>query len=84
MTTVHTRQLQQYTRSTNYNYTQHNLKLATKHTRQILKVRINVVSSVAVSGSKQFSVLVWRSVLYPGEWKEPWSSPGRTFACGSL
>ena len=35
MTTIHTRQLQQYTPSTNNNYTQDNLKLATKHTRQI-------------------------------------------------
>jgi len=33
--TTHTRQLQQYTRSTNNNYTKVNLKLATKHTRQI-------------------------------------------------
>jgi len=33
--TTHTRQLQQYTRSTSNNYTQDNLKLATKHTRQI-------------------------------------------------
>ena len=33
--TTHTRQLQQYTRSTNNNYTTDNLKLATKHTRQI-------------------------------------------------
>jgi len=31
---MHTRQLQQYTRPTNNNYTQDNLKLATKHTRQ--------------------------------------------------
>jgi len=33
--TTHTRQLQQYTRSTNNNYTKENLKLVTKHTRQI-------------------------------------------------
>jgi len=33
--TTHTRQLQQYTRSTNNNYTKENLKLATKHTREI-------------------------------------------------
>ena len=33
--TTHTRQLQQYTRSTNNNYTKDNLKLATKYTRQI-------------------------------------------------
>ena len=33
--TTHTRQLQQYTRSTNNNYTKDNLKLATKHTMQI-------------------------------------------------
>jgi len=33
---LHTRQLQQYTRPTNNNYTQDNLKLATKHTRQII------------------------------------------------
>jgi len=32
---THTRQLQQYTRSTNNNYTQDNLKLATIHSRQI-------------------------------------------------
>jgi len=31
----YTRQLQQYTRSTNNNYTKYNLKLATKHTKQI-------------------------------------------------
>jgi len=35
MTTIHTRQLQQCTRSTKNNYTKGNLKLATKHTRQI-------------------------------------------------
>ena len=41
MTTIHTRQLQQYaqlqqyTRPTNNNYTQDDLKLATIHTRQI-------------------------------------------------
>ena len=35
MTTIHTRQLQQYTRPTNKNYTQDNLELATIHTRQI-------------------------------------------------
>jgi len=35
MTTIHTRQPQQYTRSTNNNYTQDNLKLATIHTIQI-------------------------------------------------
>jgi len=34
VTTIHTRQLQQYTRPTNNNYTQDNLKLATIHTRQ--------------------------------------------------
>jgi len=35
MTTIPTRQLQQYTPPTNNNYTQDNLKLATIHTRQI-------------------------------------------------
>ena len=35
LTTIHTRQLPQYTRPTNNNYTQHNLKLATIHRRQI-------------------------------------------------
>jgi len=35
MTTIHTRRLQQYTRPTNNNYTQDNLKLTTVHTRQI-------------------------------------------------
>ena len=34
--TTHTRQLQQYARSTNNNYTKDNLKLATKHTRQMV------------------------------------------------
>ena len=33
--TTHTRQLQQYTRSTNNSYIKDNLKLATKHPRQI-------------------------------------------------
>ena len=33
--TTHAKQLQQYTRPTNNNYTQDNLKVATKHTRQI-------------------------------------------------
>jgi len=32
---IHIRQLQQYTRPTNNNYTQDNLKLATVHARQI-------------------------------------------------
>ena len=41
--TTHTRQLQQYTRSINNNYTKDNLKLATKHTRQ---VRIQHVQKV--------------------------------------
>ena len=35
MKAIHTRQLQQHTRPTNKNYTQDNLKLTTKHTRQI-------------------------------------------------
>jgi len=35
MTTIHTRQLQQYTRPTNNNYTQDNLEPATIHTIQI-------------------------------------------------
>jgi len=35
MTTVHTRPLQQNTRSTNNNYTKDNLKLTTKHMRQM-------------------------------------------------
>ena len=35
MTTIHTRQLQQYTRPTNNNYTQDKLKPATIPTRQI-------------------------------------------------
>ena len=42
MTTIHTRQ-QQYTRPTNNNYTQDNLKLATIHTR---KIRIQHVQKV--------------------------------------
>ena len=33
---THTRQLQQYTRSVNNNYTKDNLKLVTKHTRKII------------------------------------------------
>ena len=35
MTTIHTRQLQQYTRPNNNSYTQDNLNLETIHTRQI-------------------------------------------------
>ena len=41
--TTHTRQLQQYTRSTNNNYTEDYLKLATNHPRQ---VRIQHVQKV--------------------------------------
>jgi len=40
MTTVHTRQLQQYTRPTNNNYTQDNLKLAT--IRYVLNSQDNI------------------------------------------
>jgi len=35
MTTIHTRQLQQYTQDNYNNYTQDNLKLAAIHARQI-------------------------------------------------
>jgi len=35
MTTIHTRQLQQYTQDSYNNYTQDNLKLATIHARHI-------------------------------------------------
>jgi len=45
MTTVHTRQLQQYTRPTNNNYTQDNLKLATKHTIQIRTQHVQKVKT---------------------------------------
>jgi len=38
ITTIHTRQLQQYTRPNENNYKQDNLKLATKHTRQNGKI----------------------------------------------
>jgi len=41
--TTRTRQLQQYTRSTNNNYTEDNLKLAINHLRQ---VRIQHVQTV--------------------------------------
>ena len=41
--TSHTRQLQQYIRSTNNNYTQDNLKLATEHVRQIRIQRVQKV-----------------------------------------
>ena len=43
--TTHTRQLQQYTRPTNNNYTQHNLKLATVHRRQIRKQHVQKVKT---------------------------------------
>ena len=42
--TTHTKQLQ-YTRSTNNNYTQDNLKLATKHTRQIRMQHVRKVKT---------------------------------------
>ena len=55
--TTHTRRLQQYTRSTNNNYTKDNLKLATKHTRQI-----RILQHVQkVKTAKQDST-VWRKV----------------------
>ena len=43
-TSIHTRQLQQYTRPTNNNYTQENLKLATIRTRQI-KIHVQKVKT---------------------------------------
>ena len=46
MTTVHTRQLQQYTRSANNNYTKDNLKLATIHTRSLgCRCALNLVET---------------------------------------
>ena len=47
-TTIHTRQLQQHTRSTNNNYTQYNLKLATKHTRHITIQHVQKVNNTTV------------------------------------
>jgi len=43
MVTTRTRQLQQYTRSTNNNYPKDNLKLATKH---MIQIRIQHVQKV--------------------------------------
>jgi len=43
--TTHTSQLQQYTRSTNNNYPKDNLKLATKHTRQIRTQHVQKVNT---------------------------------------
>ena len=48
-TTIHARQLQQYTRPTNNNYTQYNLKLATIHTRQI-RIHVQKVKTPKLSG----------------------------------
>ena len=45
MTTIHTRQLQQYTRPTNNNYTQDKLKLATIHARQIIIQHVQQVKT---------------------------------------
>ena len=53
MTTIHTRQLQQYTRQTNNNYTQDNLKLATIHCICRTKVEQRRKSSVLLRGSWQ-------------------------------
>jgi len=47
--TTHTRQLQQYTQSTNNNYTKDNLKLATKHMRQIRIQRVQKVKDPSMS-----------------------------------
>jgi len=43
--TTRTRQLQQYTRSTNNNYTEDNLKLATNHPRQDRIQRVQKVKT---------------------------------------
>jgi len=45
MTTIHTRQLQQYTRPTNNNYTQDNLEPATIHTIQIRILHVQKVKT---------------------------------------
>ena len=44
--TIHTKQLQQYTRPTNNNYTQDNLKIATIHTRQIRIQHVQKVKNI--------------------------------------
>jgi len=49
MTTIHTRQLQQYTQQTNNNYTQDSLKLATIHTRQYF----SLFSTISSTGNKR-------------------------------
>ena len=51
--TAHTKQLQQYTGPTNNNHTKDNLKLATKHTRQIRILHVQKVKT-----PKQESTLV--------------------------
>jgi len=63
MTAMHTRQLQQYTRPTDNNYTKDNLKLATKYTRQIIILH---VQKVKTPNTKNFSFFV-KSQLSEGE-----------------
>ena len=48
MTTIHTRQLQQYTRPTNNNYTQDNLKLAMNNDNNILRVTQHIWESFTI------------------------------------
>ena len=64
MTTIHTRQLQQYTRPTNNSYIQDNLNLATIHARQIRIQHVQKVKKIQVSQyCVYFIVIVFKSLI---------------------
>jgi len=60
-TTIHARQLQQYTRQTNNNYTQNNLKLATIHMRHI---RIQHVQKVKTLSKRVLRTVSCKFFMY--------------------
>ena len=79
MTTIHTRQLQQYT-LTNKNYTQDNLKLATIHTRQI---RVHVQNNLNTVLGHCHVHVIWEPSL-PGTLRAPRACNGTDLAFLSL
>jgi len=67
--TTHTRQIQQYTRPTNNNFTKDNLKLATKHTRQI-GILQHVQKVKTIPDNKMYAYtteLLWSKRIYSEE-----------------
>jgi hypothetical protein len=72
MTTIQTRQLQQYTRPTNNNYTQDNLKLAKIHTRQIRILRRHHIKKKVTEHTTCVSISSTTFIWNISHFKENW------------